>query len=103
MKLPEIWSELSAHGAFAVAVAQEDKSLEEHAKFYANFGDDRPFAIVADLEGVTLESYRRTTTYLIDRSGIVREIFPGSVRLRPSWLAIRNRFAEIEAERGEKK
>ncbi len=81
-----------------VAVAQEDKTLEEHAKLHTSFGATPPsFDIVADLAGTdprVTTAYDRLTAYLIDERGIVRQIFPMTIQARPSWDIIL-----LEAER----
>ncbi len=95
MQLQKQWDQFASQDVFAIAVAQEDEDLESHGRFYKPFGDDRPFEIVADLEGKTLGSYERTATYLIDEKGVVREVFPALIHMRPSWFAVRNRLQEI--------
>lgn len=76
-----------------IAVSQEDTDLASHAKFLRAFKDGPPpFTIVADLNREKTTRFDHTTSYLIDRHGIVREIFPGTVRLRPDWRAVLNRI-----------
>ena len=80
-------------GATAIAVAQEDTDLESHGKFLARFPSTPRFDIVADLNRAATPRYRRTTTYVIDREGIVRQIIPNTVRSRAAWPAV---FKELE-------
>ena len=67
-----------------MAIAQEDKTLEEHGRMPDRF-PERRFEIVADLERELSTSYDRTTAYLIDRNGVVQQIFPMTIHARPSW------------------
>jgi len=76
-----------------IAVAQEDRDLESHAKFLERFPAPPPFDIVAYLGRAATKRYDRTTTYLIDRDGIIRQVFPQTVRERASWEAV---LGEIE-------
>ena len=43
---------------------------------------------MADLERAQTSGYDRVTAYLIDREGIVRQVFPMIIRSRPSWEAL---------------
>jgi hypothetical protein len=70
-----------------VAVAQEDETLEDFAGMPRALGNP-PFDVVADLKGEKTARWDRITTYLIDRDGIVRQVFPTMIRQRPSWKAI---------------
>ena len=73
-----------------MAVAQEDETLAEHAGLPRALGERAPvpFDIVADLGGERTRRWDPITTYLIDRDGIVRQVFPTMIRQRPSWTAI---------------
>ena len=69
-----------------VALSQEDKSLDVYDAFLARFGDGGPpFELVCDLDRGVTGRWDRTTAYLIDRRGRVREIFPMIIHARPSW------------------
>lgn len=82
-----------------VAVAQEDKSLEEHGRILKKLKAP-PFDVVADLNREITTTYDRTTAYLIDKKGVVRQVFPMLIHARPSWDAI---VGEIEALVAEQK
>jgi hypothetical protein len=71
-----------------IAVAQEDRDLESHGKFRDLFKPSPRFEIVADLDRRDTGRYGRTTTYLIDREGVVRQVFPNVIHHRASWEAI---------------
>ena len=83
-----------------VAIAQEDKDLETHGRILKNFEQPMPFEVLADLEGTTVDLYDRTSTYLIDMDGVVREIFPALIHMRPSWHAVLHRIDAMD-EAGE--
>jgi hypothetical protein len=68
-------------------VAQEDETLEQHAALPRGLGE-LPFDVVADLNRAETQAWDRVTAYLIDRDGVVRQIFPMTLRQRPSWKAI---------------
>lgn len=80
-----------------IAVAQEDTSLEGHGKIYQHFSPAPRFQIVADLGRKTTDPYGRTRTYLIDKTGIVRQVFPQLLHHRASWKAILNESRRLLA------
>ncbi len=78
-----------------IAIAQEDTDLESHGKMLKSFRKKPKFHIVADLNRKVTTRYDRTTAYLIDKEGIVRQIFPMMVHHRPSWWAIINEIDRL--------
>ena len=58
---------------------------------------DDLFPIVADLNRERTPFLDRTTAYLIDDAGIVREVFPMIIHARPSWSVVVDRLEELEA------
>ena len=70
-----MYDEFTELDTVVIAVAQEDKNLKTHAQFLKNFGDGPPFDIVADIKRKKTPRYDRTTAYLIDKKGVVRQIF----------------------------
>ena len=73
----------------AIAIAQEDKNLEEFAQFQSSGFEPAPrFELVADLNRRVTKRYNRTSTYLVDENGVVQEIFPMLLRYRASWASI---------------
>ena len=83
-----MWSEFEKRDIHVIAIAQEDTDLESHGKFPQSFDPPAPFDIVADLGREGTESYDRTTTYFIDKKGVVRQVFPTIIHARPSWKAV---------------
>ena len=78
-----------------IAVAQEDKDLKSHGLILANFKPGPHFDIVADIDRGTTSRYKRTTAYLIDKQGVVRQVFPMLIHARPSWQAILGEVASL--------
>ena len=78
-----------------IAISQEDADLESHGKFLRKFKTPPPFDIVADIDAKTAPHLDRTTAYLIDQDRVVRQVFPMTVRNRPSWYAVLNEIDRI--------
>ncbi len=92
MQLHQDFESLEERNTQVVAISQEDTDLEKHAQFLQGL-EERRFEIVADLGRSATEAYDRTTAYLIDREGVVRQVFPMLIHTRPDWGAI---TAEID-------
>ena len=89
--------EFAARDTVIVAVSQEDKDLESFAKMPSNPKlKDREFEIVADI-GHTVPQIDRVTTYLIDKDGVVREVFPQLIRHRATWSAVLHAVDEVNS------
>jgi hypothetical protein len=74
--------------AVVIAVAQEDTDIESHGQFLRKFPSAPPFDIVADIGRKATPRYDRTTAYLIDKRGIVRQVFPMLIHSRPTMSAL---------------
>jgi peroxiredoxin len=79
-----------------IAVSQEDRDLKSFAKMPKRF--EGKFPIVADLNREWVPSLDRTTAYLIDKQGIVREVFPMIIHARPSWDVIIAELEKLESD-----
>ena len=79
--------EFASLDTVAIAIAQEDKDLESHGRLATRFDGTPGFEIVADLNRAETTDYDRVTTYLIDKEGIVRQVFPNLIHHRASWDA----------------
>ena len=90
-----MYQEFQDRDTVVVAIAQEDKDVASFAKILPKFKGELPFEIVADVNREGTPLYDRTTTYLIDKEGIVREIFPALIHMRPTWHAVLHRLDEI--------
>ena len=84
-----MYDEFEKRDTIVIAIAQEDKELDSHAKMLRRFKEGPPrFELVADLFRQETLEYDRTTMYLIDKKGIVRQIFPMLIHTRPTWFAV---------------
>ncbi len=90
-----MWSEFQQRDIAVIAVAQEDKDVSSHAQILKRFKSDRKFEIVVDVDRRKTSSYDRTSAYLIDEQGVVRQVFPMLIHSRPSWRAILAEFDRI--------
>ena len=69
-----------------IAISQEDTDLDKAAQMAERV--EAPFDILFDLDRKHSGEFDRTTAYLIDKRGIVREVFPMIIHARPSWEII---------------
>jgi len=96
VQLQQMYDEFLALDTVVVAVSQEDKDLVSHGKFLTQFKSQPPFEIVADLNREKTPSFDRITTYLIDKNGVVRQVFPNLIHHRASSLAVLREVQRIE-------
>ena len=80
-----------------IAVAQEDTDLKTHGQLPQKITPSPLFDVVADINRKKTKRYARTTAYLIDKKGIVRQIFPMLIHSRPSWKAVLKEIDRINA------
>ena len=90
-----MYEEFEKRDTVVIAVAQEDKDLKTHGNILSKFKSKPPFDIVADVNREKTGRYGRAATYLIDKKGVVREIFPALIHMRPRWQAVLNRMDEL--------
>ena len=83
-----MYDQFSALDTKVVAISQEDEELQLFAGMPARLKPEPRFAVLADLERKHSLAYDRTTAYLIDKQGIVRQIFPMVITTRPSWKIV---------------
>lgn len=102
MQLQETYEDFLALDTVAIAVFQEDTELVEanYRPFLARFDPLPLFDLVVDVNRAATAAYERTTTYLVDRDGIVRQIFPTIIHARPSWKAILPSVERLNASGG---
>ena len=93
--MQEVYDEFEKRDTVVIAVAQEDKDLKQHGQMAARIKPKPRFDIVADLNRVDTTRYKRTTAYLIDKTGRVRQIFPMLIHSRPSWQAVLNEIDRL--------
>ena len=71
-----------------IAISQDDLSLEKFADILPRFKNSG-ITIAADIGYVNHREYARTTSYLVDERGIIRQIFPMEVYGRaPTWALL---------------
>ena len=83
-----------------IALSQEDETLEDFARMPKRFEALR-FPVVADLRRQETAAYDRTTAYLIDKQGVVREVFPMIIHARPSWRIVLSEVAKLQRPAGD--
>ena len=93
MQLQTLYPRLEALNTTAIAISQEDTDLASFRKMPDRF--EGLFPILADLERKQVPSLDRTTAYLIDDEGIVRQIFPMIIHARPSWEVVLNELEQL--------
>lgn len=81
-----------------IAIAQEDTDLKQHGQLPGRIRPAARFDVVADLNRAVTTRYDRTTAYLIDKEGVVRQVFPMLIHARPSWGAIVGQIETLVAE-----
>lgn len=91
-----MYEEFEKLDTVVIAVAQEDTDLKSHGKILRKFKTPLPFELVADLNRKATKKYDRTTVYLIDKTGVVRQIFPMLIHSRASWRAILHEVKELQ-------
>jgi peroxiredoxin len=89
-----LYPELEALDTVAVAISQEDEDLESFSAMPKRF--EGKFPVLADLGREKSKAFDRTTAYLIDKKGIVREVFPMIIHARPSWRVVLNELERID-------
>ncbi len=88
--------EFEKRNAVVIAIAQEDKDLKSHAKILDGLETGGALEIVADLNREQTTAYERVTTYLIDKDGVVRQVFPMLIHHRATWQAVLNELDQLE-------
>lgn len=90
-----MYDEFTRRDTVVIAVAQEDTDLPSHGQFIQKFPSPPGFDIVADIGRKETPRYDRTTAYLIDKQGVVRQVFPMLIRSRPTMKALLNEVERI--------
>lgn len=95
-----MYNEFEARDTHVIALSQEDESLDKAGTMGTRFKPSPPFDLVHDLQRKETLAYDRTTAYLIDKEGVVRQIFPMIIHARPSWKVV---LKELDAMIAKKK
>ena len=96
-ELQEIYQEFEKRGITVIGLANEEKSLYEHKKTIEKF-EGAGFELVADINRRKTKMLERTTAYLVDKKGIIRQIFPMEIYNRPQWWPILNEIDRLFPE-----
>ncbi len=100
VQLQKQYDEIEKRDAVVIAISQEDKDLKSHGGLPEKIKPSPRFDVVADLNRKATKRYHRTTAYLIDKEGVVQQVFPMLIRSRPSWDAIFAEMDRVAASRG---
>lgn len=65
-----------------VAIAQEDESLEVAPGIWNGLEAPPTYPIMADINRKGTPRYERTTVYLVDGKGVVRQVLPMMTHMR---------------------
>lgn len=93
--MQKLYDEFEKRDTTVIAIAQEDKDLKSHGKMAKKIRPAPRMNIVADLNRQDTLEYDRTTMYLIDKKGVVRQIFPMMTHMRPTWFAVLNEIDRL--------
>jgi len=83
-----MYDEFAKRDTVVIAVSQEDKKRESAKLILKHFKESPPFDLVADLNKEKTPRYERATIYYIDKRGVVRQIFPMLIHMRPNWESV---------------
>ncbi len=92
-----MYDEFTKRDTVVIAVSQEDKAWESAKLILKHFKKSPPFDIVADVNKEKTPRYERTTIYYIDKQGIVRQIFPMLIHMRPNWESILHEIDRLQS------
>lgn len=92
-ELHDMYAEVESRDFEVVAMANEEQSLLAHMKVLGEFDSLPPFPLAVDINRQRTEAYERTTAYLIDKQGVIQQIFPMEVYDRAPWWPL---FNEID-------
>lgn len=85
----------------AIAVAQEEKSLQDLGKIYTHFRPRPRFPLVADIGHRRTTAYDRVSAYLIDKQGKVAQVFDSMVHFRPPLTAVLEEIRALQARQNQ--
>ena len=94
-ELHDIYAEVESRDFEVVAMANEEQSLLAHMKVLGEFDSLPPFPLAVDINRQQTQAYERTTAYLIDPAGVIRQIFPMEVYDRAPWWPLLNEIDRL--------
>ena len=103
MELRELAELFAGQDVSILGVSQEDDDLDKARRMHASLGGgELPLELAFDLGREATDAFDRTTAYLIDRDGIVQQVFPMIIHSRPSGVVLLKEAmamnARLEAE-----
>ena len=78
-----------------VPISQEDPSVASFRQVEGKLPADPPFRVLGDINRRSAPRLARTTAYLLDEDGFVRQVFPMSTYARANWWAILNEIDRL--------
>jgi len=86
----------ASRGFSIVALSQEDKDLKSAQRFLKGWKPEPEFPIAADFGRAVTAPYDRTSAYLIDDKGVVRQVFPMLIHMRATARSIIREIDRLE-------
>jgi len=96
--LKKKYKQFTRRDTVVIAISQEDKDFESAKRFLDHFKKPPPFDILADPDKEKTRRYERTTIYYIDKQGVVQQIFPMLIHMRPNWGAILREIDRLQGK-----
>ncbi|MCZ6834560.1 MAG: hypothetical protein O7G85_02185 [Planctomycetota bacterium] len=88
VQLQDMYDRVEALDMVVIAIAQEDKDIESHGKFHDHFKPEPKFELAADFSRSETGRYERTSTYVIGKDGVIKQIYPQLIHYRAHWDAV---------------
>lgn len=94
-----MYEEIAGRDTAVIAVSQEDTEVDaSHYEAFLRRLEPGPyFEVLVDANRAATGRYERTTAYLLDREGVVRQIFPMIIHARPTWEAFLPELERLNA------
>ena len=90
-----MYNEFEKRDTIVIAVSNEERNIAQHANMLNLLKGAPKCKLAADIGDRKTKRYERTTAYLIDKEGIVRQVFPMEIYRRPPWWAILNEIDRV--------
>jgi len=96
--LQKKYKQFSRRDTVVLAISQEDKDLDSAKRFLKHFKKTPPFDILADFDKEKTPRYEHTTIYYIDKEGVVQQVFPMLIHMRPNWGSILREIDRLQGK-----
>ena len=87
-------------GFSIIALSQEDKEMDSAVRFLKGWTPEPEFPIVADFNRAVTAPYDRTSAFLIDDKGVVRQVFPMLIHMRATAGSILREIDRLQLSVG---